>query len=137
MSKGSIFLAELDVSMDDRRRFGNTGEQMAAAFLQSQGLSVIERQYKKTFGEIDLICRDADEVVFVEVKSRSSSAFGYPEDSVTPQKIGHILRVAEGYLLETKQTEVPWRIDVVAIEFHEEPPKITHLKNIDIPERFW
>ncbi|TAL50622.1 YraN family protein [Patescibacteria group bacterium] len=123
--------------MDDRRRFGNAGEQLAAEFLQSQGLRVIERQYKKTFGEIDLICQDGDEVVFVEVKSRSTFAFGYPEDSVTPQKIRHILRVAQGYLLETKQAHLPWRIDVLAIEFQEAPPKITHIKNIDIPERFW
>ncbi len=116
---------------------GNTGEKRAADFLQSQGLSVIECQYKKPFGEIDLICQDGEEVVFVEVKTRSSSVFGYPEDSVTPQKIGHILRVAQSYLLEKKRTESPWRIDVVAIEFHESPPKITHIKNIDIPERFW
>ena len=123
--------------MDERRRFGNRGEALAADYLISKGLRILERQYARPYGEIDLICLDGNEVVFVEVKSRSSFAFGYPEDSVTPQKIGHILRVAEGYLLETKQTEVPWRIDVVAIEFHEEPPKITHLKNIDIPERFW
>ncbi len=123
--------------MDPRRQFGNAGEELAAEFLQSKGLAILESQYKKTFGEIDLICQDGDEVVFVEVKSRHTSTFGYPEDSVTPQKIRHILRVAQGYLDETKRTESPWRIDVLAIEFHQEPPKITHIKNIDIPEAFW
>ncbi|MBI4435340.1 YraN family protein [Candidatus Uhrbacteria bacterium] len=123
--------------MDPRRQFGNRGEELAAEFLQSQGLTVLESQYKKSFGEIDLICQDGEEVVFVEVKSRHTSTFGYPEDSVTPQKIRHILRVAEGYLQESKQTESPWRVDVVAIEFHHEPPTITHIKNIDIPEALW
>jgi len=137
VSKGSIFRVSTVVSMDTRRQFGNVGESIAAEFLQSQGLHVLERQYKKSCGEIDLICQDGDEVVFVEVKSRTSLAFGYPEDSVTPEKIRHILRVAERYLFETKRTESPWRIDVLAIEFHMEQPKITHLKNIDIPEAFW
>ncbi len=110
---------------------------MAAKFLQSQGFQVLEQQYKKTFGEIDLIYLDGDEVVFVEVKSRQSSLFGYPEDSVTPQKIRHILRVAEEFLMSKNKTESPWRIDVIAIEFDRIPPQITHLKNIDIPEQLW
>lgn len=122
--------------MDDRRRFGNVGEQLAAEFLQSQGMSILASQYKKPFGEIDLIAQDGDEVVFVEVKARATKTFGHPEDSVTPEKVGHILRVAQSYLTQ-QQVEGPWRIDVLAVEYHQTPPKITHLKNIDIPERFW
>lgn len=123
--------------MDPRRRFGNVGEELAATFLESQGMNILASQYKKHFGEIDLIAQDGDEVVFVEVKARTTSMFGYPEDSVTPKKIGHILRVAQSYLQEKQQTESPWRIDVLAIEYHQDPPKIIHLKNIDIPESFW
>lgn len=122
--------------MDVRRQFGNAGEERAAVYLRSQGMEILASQYKHTFGEIDLIAQDGDEVVFVEVKSRASDAFGYPEDSVTPQKIRHILRVAESYLA-THRLDVPWRIDVVAIEFHHSPPRITHIKRIDIPEAFW
>ena len=109
---------------------------MAAEFLQSQGMTILVSQYKKSFGEIDLIAQDGDEVVFVEVKSRATQTYGYPEDSVTAEKISHIVRVAQRYLLE-QQFEGPWRIDVLSIEYDKTPPKITHLKNIDIPERFW
>ena len=123
--------------MDPRRQFGNEGEKRAAEFLQSHGMTILAFQYKKSFGEIDLICQDGDEVVFVEVKSRHTSTFGYPEDSVTREKIRHILRVGERYLTDEKRTESPWRIDVVAIEFYEHPPQVTHLKRIDIPEAFW
>lgn len=122
--------------MDPRRVFGNTAEELAAEFLRSQGMKVLASQYKKTFGEIDLIAQDRDEVVFVEVKARTTKTFGYPEDSVTPEKISHIVRVAQSYLTE-KQIDGPWRIDVLAIEYFQDAPKVTHLKNIDIPESFW
>jgi putative endonuclease len=122
--------------MDDRRRFGNRGEQLAAEFLESQGMEIIAAQYKKSFGEIDLIAQDGDEVVFVEVKARATSSYGYPEDAVSPKKVGHIVRVGQSFLIQ-HQIEGPWRIDVLAIEYGQSPPKITHLKNIDIPESFW
>lgn len=123
--------------MDPRRQFGNVGEELATTFLESQGMTILASQYKKSFGEIDLIAQDGDELVFVEVKARASQTFGYPEDSVTPQKVRHILRVAQRYLEEKRRTESPWRIDVLAIEYLQNPPKVTHIKNIDIPESFW
>jgi putative endonuclease len=123
--------------MDPRRIFGNSGEDFAADFLKEKGYQILKRQYSHSVGEIDLICRDGDEVVFVEVKARRSQMYGYPEDSVTNKKIGNILRVADLYLSETKQSSGPWRIDVVSIEYHVAPPKVTHLIGIDIPERFW
>jgi putative endonuclease len=122
--------------MDVRKIFGNRGEDAAADFLERNGMTILCRQYKNQFGEIDLVCRDCDEVVFVEVKSRYSNARGYPEDSVTQEKIGHIVRVGEGFLLSLPQ-ETQWRIDVVAIEFEHDPLRITHIKGIDIPEKFW
>ncbi|NQV90608.1 YraN family protein [Candidatus Uhrbacteria bacterium] len=123
--------------MDARRKFGNFGEKLAANFLVSQGFILREVQYRQSFGEIDLICQDGDEVVFVEVKTRNSQASGYPEESVTEKKIQHLIRVAEHYLLSHRLTESAWRIDVVAIECHAKPPLITHFKNIDIPEILW
>ncbi len=122
--------------MDERKIFGDKGERLASDALTAKGLQVLHRQFRNQFGEVDLICQDGDEVVFVEVKSRESQAYGYPEDAVTSQKIGHIVRVAQEYLA-TVHGEHPWRIDVVAIEFAQVPPQITHIKRIDIPERFW
>ena len=114
--------------MDERRRFGNQGEALAAGYLESKGFGILERQYSQPYGEIDLICLDGDEVVFVEVKSRRTNQYGYPEDSVTPKKIKHLLRVIESYLVSSHRVDKQWRIDVVAIEFYYEPPRVTHLK---------
>ena len=123
--------------MDHRRELGNKGESLAGEFLRAKGLEILETQYKLPFGEIDLVCRDGDEVVFVEVKTRTTPTYGYPEDSVTPQKIKHLLRVAQAYLEAHAQEDVSWRIDVVAIEQHLTPSRITHIEHIDIPEAFW
>jgi putative endonuclease len=117
--------------------FGNRGEMVAADFLTNLGYAILVRQYRTRGGEIDLICQDGNEIVFVEVKARHSSVFGYPEQSVTPTKIGRMLRASEQYFQEQKLGEIPWRFDVVAIEYEQEPPKISHFIGIDIPERFW
>lgn len=110
---------------------------MAAEYLLSKGMQILRSQYRQPFGEIDLIAQDGDEVVFVEVKSRQTATFGHPEESVTAEKIRHIVRVGERYLCEQTQAEMCWRIDVIAIEFDHQPPKITHLVNIDIPGTSW
>ncbi len=123
--------------VDVRRQLGDSAEALAARYLEKKGYRVLARQFKKIFGEIDLICQDGDEVVFIEVKSRSSSAYGYPEQAVTPVKIGHILKVGESYLTKYHLQDSSWRIDVVAIEYHTEPPTITHIQAIDIPEQYW
>lgn len=120
---------------DARREFGTSMENLAAEFLMKQGLKILARQHKTLFGEIDLICRDGDDVVFVEVKARQTSAYGYPEESVTASKLRHIIKSAEAYMKKLQQ-DTRYRIDVVAIELS---PKlhITHLKAIDIPESVW
>ena len=122
--------------MDERKLFGNQGEALAADYLRSKGFRILERQYTKTYGEIDLVCLDGNEVVFVEVKSRRTDHYGYPEDSVTPKKIKHLLRVIEQYLLCSNLCESQWRIDVIAIEFYHQPPRVTHIKAIDVPENY-
>ena len=114
-----------------RREFGNKGEELAEQFLKRAGMQVLERQYKTQTGEIDLICKDAGEIVFVEVKARRSRAFGYPEESVSKNKIEKILAVGQQYLAETGQEVAPYRIDVVAIEFiGTEKPEVTHFSHI-------
>lgn len=123
---------------DPRRSFGNTGEALAASFLQKKGWRVLDAQASSRGGEIDLVCLDGDIVVFVEVKTRRGSRYGYPEASVTPEKIRRILRAAHQYLTGRKWEARHWRLDVVAIRATEgESPEIIHFENIDIPERLW
>ncbi len=120
---------------DLRRTFGNVGELQAAEYLQSKGYKILHQQWKCPYGEIDLIAKDGQEIVFVEVKTRRAETSGYPEESVTEQKIRHLVSCAYNYL-DRHGEDVPWRIDVIAIEFDQSSPKILHLQAIDIPERF-
>ncbi|MBI4713795.1 YraN family protein [Candidatus Uhrbacteria bacterium] len=120
---------------DSRKLFGTSVEKFAAEHLAKKGFQIIEHQYKSVFGEIDLICRDGDEIVFVEVKARQSSKYGYPEESVTPKKLRHIVRSGLAYL-RSKNPNTKWRIDVVAVEFLPEV-SITHLQAIDISDGVW
>ena len=81
-----------------RKRFGQSGEAAASAFLVQKGYRLLAANFRTSAGEIDLVCRDAHTLVFVEVKTRRTDAFGAPEDAVTIQKQQKIRRVAEGYL---------------------------------------
>ncbi len=119
---------------DLRREFGTEGEEVAAEFLRGKGMEVMERQARTRFGEIDLVCRDGDEVVFVEVKTRKTDEFGPPETSITPTKFRHMARAAEAYIEERKWEDRPWRLDVVAIQLKETgDPEILHFPAIDGP----
>jgi len=119
---------------DARRLYGTQMETQAARFLEQKGFRILHYQYRTPFGEIDLICQDADEIVFVEVKARQSGAYGYPEESVGPQKLKHLVRSALAFM-QTQAENQFWRIDVIAMETVPEN-RITHLKAIDIPDRF-
>jgi putative endonuclease len=119
---------------DARRLFGTDVEKYVAAHLEKQGYRILAHQYKTKFGEIDLVCQDGDEVVFVEVKARASNAFGYPEESVHTTKLRKIVRCAQVFL-QKRDSNQAWRIDVVAVEMGAHP-RLLHLKSIDIPERF-
>ncbi|MBI1908044.1 YraN family protein [Candidatus Uhrbacteria bacterium] len=116
--------------VDVRRIFGDNAEALAARHLEGKGMRILARQYKTTFGEIDLVARDGDEVVFVEVKARRSNDFGYPEEAVTRTKLEKIMRAGEWYLRSTHREDAPYRIDVVAIEFTADPPVLTHLVGV-------
>lgn len=122
--------------MDARRAFGDAGEDLAAAHLAGLGLRVLDRQVRTAFGEVDLVCEDGDELVFVEVKTRQSDEFGYPEASVTPAKFRHMVASAEAVLSARGWEARFWRLDVVAIRLLPgTEPEIVHLKAVDTPYR--
>jgi len=111
--------------VDSRRKFGNAAEQFAAAFLKSKGMKIFKTQYRNRFGEIDIIAKDGEEFVMVEVKARNDHEFGYPEESVTKSKLRKIAIVGEHFMSDYLGTD--WRIDVIAIEYDQSPPRITHI----------
>ena len=97
-------------------RRGRAAEDLAAAHLAAHGLHILTRNYRVAGGEIDLIARHGSELVFVEVRSRRSAAFGSAAESVTPAKRRRILLAAQHYLMSLGQrTPPPCRFDIVSI----------------------
>ncbi len=124
--------------IERRRRFGTDGESVAAAYLIGQGISVSARQVRTPFGEIDLVCEDAGEIVFVEVKTRRTKTYGPPEASITRSKFNSMRKSAEFELERLGKGEGPWRLDVVSVEWPEEgEPVVTHFPGIDSPSQNW
>lgn len=114
--------------MSDTIRKGKEAENLAAEFLQRKGYEIVERNYRYRRSEIDLIVRKAGWLVFVEVKMRSSHAFGYPEEFVDYQKAKNIVYGAEYYTFENKY-EGNVRYDVVAITQRSGKMEIRHFED--------
>ena len=100
----------------DRKRTGKKGEDIAVAYLISRGYRIVERNYKCPLGEIDIVARDGDEIVFVEVKSRKSEEFGDPQLAVGLKKQKKVSRISLAYLKEKHLYPCNARFDVVAIK---------------------
>lgn len=122
-----------------RQELGRLGETLAAEYLQAKGYRILERNFRSSYGEIDLIAcqmdagslRDGSVLVFVEVKTRSTNAYGYPEESVTPAKQAHLLQASQAYLQQHPEQFGDWRIDVIAIRTSRSagPAEIKHFEN--------
>ena len=101
---------------------GKEGDDWAAQFLVKQGYRILERNYRTRNGEIDLVTLHEGTVVFVEVKTRTSDAFGAPDLVVNAQKQGRMIKASLGYIKYKKLHQVPCRFDVVAISFSAAQP---------------
>jgi putative endonuclease len=113
------------------QKFGNESELLAAEFLENQGYTIIEKNYRNAIGEIDLIAKDGETLVFAEVKARSSARYGNPKEALTYSKQKKISKTAMFYLKMTKQTRIKARFDVVAIHpsVADDVPRIELVKN--------
>ena len=109
---------------------GSWGESLAADYLVKKGYTILCRNYRTPQGEIDLVVGFHDQVIFVEVKTRTSRKFGYPEDSITQLKQMHLQRTAENYFQENPSS-VSWQFDVIAIErTSKDRFEIHHFENV-------
>lgn len=102
-----------------RKNLGDSGERMAAMFLEQRGYKIITRNWRSPTraGEMDLIAEDADGLAFIEVRARRGDAMGAPEESLTPRKRKRLIQVAQEFLAEhAEYADHTWRIDLVAIE---------------------
>jgi putative endonuclease len=97
-------------------QLGRWGEQMAVSKLLASGYVVVAQNYRCVAGEMDIVARDGDEWVFVEVKTRRGDSFGRPEEAIRWKKARRLLKVAEHFLHERGLEGVNWRVDVIAVE---------------------
>ena len=112
-----------------KQDFGKKSESIAVRHLKKRGYKILEQNYRTKLGEIDIIAKDKNTLVFVEVKSRRSGDFGNPKWAITPKKQRTISMVALYYLKTTNQFNIKARFDVVTIIAASDNPEIEIIKN--------
>lgn len=108
--------------------FGKLGEEKAASYLEKKGYKIIARNHRFRKSEIDLICKKEDLLIFVEVKTRSSKAFGEPESFVSQNQRQAIVRAAEDYVI-AHDWQQDIRFDIVAIYQRGDTEELVHLED--------
>ena len=118
---------------DGRLSTGKSGEDEAVKLLEKKGYKILERNYRTRYGEADIVAKDGQTVVFVEVKKRQSARYGSAKEAVGPKKMRHLVMVAKDYI--SKRPEglaggLNVRFDVVVIETHRDSNgRVEHVKN--------
>jgi putative endonuclease len=115
-----------------RRALGQWGETAALEYLVNKGYHIIGRNIRTVYGEIDLLAKEKNTLVFVEVKTRTTGEFGLPEEAITRQKQAHMIHSAQAFLQDNGKEEGDWRIDVISIRKlpGDQFPEIIHLENV-------
>jgi putative endonuclease len=118
-----------------KQRLGKSGEDMAVHFLESKGFEILKRNYRYGHKEIDIIGKDKNTIVFIEVKTGRSKNFGSPQERVTLRKQKSMIEVAQDYIQSHESCgkkdfpDYDFRFDVVAISFERGKREIEHIKN--------
>jgi len=114
---------------------GAQGEEIAGRYLLKKKYKILERNYRCRYGEIDIIARQKKVLVFVEVKTRRSYAFGSPLEAVSLKKQRAISAVAQKYLQHAGLSSSAARFDVIAVHLNSSSPEIEHIENaFELPE---
>jgi putative endonuclease len=117
---------------------GRLGEDLAAQYLREKGYRILEKNVHTRFGEIDLITKhvisDREHLIFVEVKTRSSTRFGFPEQAVSAGKVSRMLKSAQSYLQSHPGWDGRFQLDVIAVLLQkgDRNPEIRHFENISL-----
>lgn len=108
-----------------KKLLGRVGEKTATEYLKKKGYKILERNYKNPFGEVDIVAKDNEYTVFIEVKTRTTEDFGTGSEAVDFRRQQRYIRAAKFYLLQKGKTETPARFDVIEIKDGE----INHIIN--------
>lgn len=110
----------------NRTDTGQRGEKIAADYLKKHGFDIVDTNWRGKNAEIDIIARTRCEMVFVEVRTKTSTAFGSPAESINRTKRRKLIAAAESYIAQHRISG-EWRIDFVGIEFHGNTFSIEHI----------
>jgi putative endonuclease len=111
----------------DRQSLGEQGEHLACRELRRRGYAILARRHRTRFGEIDIVARDDDTLVFVEVKTRRSTGFGGPVAAVGYRKQRRLINMARSYLMGLSPPEPPCRFDVVGVTLSQHAPPVVEV----------
>jgi putative endonuclease len=111
---------------------GQWGEQHVQQHIKKMGWKIIACNVHSRFGEIDIIARDKKEIVFIEVKSRTDTSFGEPQEAVTKSKFHKMMLTAQGYLLHIKKENAPYRFDVFSVFEKDGIVTVDHFPNVSV-----
>ena len=117
----------------EKQNIGQLGEDIAVKYLEKHGYKILDRNYRKPWGEIDIVAQQSDELVFIEVKTQNQKFEWRPEENITRHKKRQLSRIITSYLKANKIPEDQnWLIDVLAItlDFKTKNAQIEHIKNI-------
>lgn len=114
-----------------RKNLGNWGEKLAESFLKKKGYQIVDRHYQKRVGEIDIIAQKNNELIFIEVTTRTSLSFGWPEESIDWLKQEKIAQTIDHYLAEHPTFSGHYRFDCIII-IKRKKVTIKHLKNLEL-----
>lgn len=115
--------------MISRKQRGQTGERLATEFLRQRGYDIVAANWHCRYGEIDLIARHGDTLVFIEVRARTGSDTGAAFESIGQRKQARIIAAVQAYLAAHALDDVHWRIDVVGVALRAGQPIIEHVEN--------
>jgi putative endonuclease len=112
-----------------RQTLGKLGEDLACEELRKRGYAILDRRYRRRGGELDIVARDGQTIVFIEVKTREGCEYGAGAESVTRLKQSRMASIALDYVSRHKLTESPCRFDVVSIDFNGDHPRVELYQN--------
>lgn len=115
-----------------KRKLGDLGENIAEQYLKKRGYIILERNYNKKWGEIDIIAKFKKDIVFAEVKSQKKGSRFLPSQNINFHKQQRLIRAGQSWLAENKiSAETPWQIDalIVELDFENKNAKVEHLRN--------
>ncbi len=118
--------------MAEHNDFGKLGEEIAANYLEGKGYEIVERNWRNTHKEIDIIAKEGETLVMVEVKTRQTDEYGNPDIAVTKKKQRLLIAAANAYLFKNK-LDVETRFDIISIIFKDGEPVIEHIEDAFLP----